>query len=149
MMRNTRRPGLVVAVTATVCACALAAAVPNATDTYEYRMGVAHLETTPTSGVPPGTSLSDSPGEDVEPHGIDIYDQVTDLPEYHVKPSDALHEKCFREVRRFCVKATFCGYACEQVSAFLDEHVCCAPPRPPRRWCRLPETAAAERYLLM
>lgn len=63
-----------------------------------------------------GTRLRDRPGKDVEPGGFTIYDSVAELPSYDVRAVDAKHERCYVRTVPACVKGSFCGYACEQVS---------------------------------
>lgn len=102
------------------------AAVPSDTrdlsravnDTVLARRGIAYTETVPLQAgrTRRGARLRDRPGDDVEPDGVTIYDSVAELPTYVVRAVDATHERCYVRTVPACLKGTFCGYACEQVS---------------------------------
>lgn len=94
------------------------AAAVNKTDTYLRRVGVSYVQVQPAPAgkIERGAVLRDAPGEDVEPHGFPIYDSIHDIPPYVVTSEDAMHAKCtIRESRQVCLRATMCGYVCEQV----------------------------------
>lgn len=110
---GTTHPLALLFVTATLLHAALAF---NKTDALLYHVGVAHTESVQAlPGSRPSTVLRDEPGEDAELQGVPIYDSVHDIPPYKVRGEDGSFEKCFRGMHQFCLKASFCGYDCEQV----------------------------------
>lgn len=106
----------------------------NRTDGLLYRIGVSYVDSVPAPiDLQRSTTLLDAPGEDRELHGVPIYDSVNDIPPYRIQGDDTGLEKCYRGLHQFCLKATICGYVCEQVRleiTFILSEKCCSAVNP-------------------